>query len=136
MRVRLEEFLVRPDEGGHSLTFYDDLVLICGLVYEFLGITLALSPMQDGLTALKKVGDEGGLILRFYEWTGKESDIKLQLPVSASSGAESDLLEKLVADLAFQEGTVTVDTKPFEIKTVRIRFASNLPATPAERSSN
>jgi hypothetical protein len=45
-------------------------------------------------------------------------------------------MEKPMADLAFQEGTVTVHTNPFEIKTVRIRLASNLPETPAERSSN
>jgi hypothetical protein len=45
-------------------------------------------------------------------------------------------MEKPVADLALQEGAVTVHTRPFEIKTLRIRFAPKVPATPAARSSN
>jgi alpha-mannosidase len=88
------------------------------------------------LTALKKAEDEDALILRFYEWAGKESDIKLQLPAGANSASETDLMERAVADLSLEAGTVTVHTKPFEIKTVRIRFAKETPAPPAERRSN
>ena len=85
---------------------------------------------------LKKAEDEEALVLRFYEWAGKESDIKLLLPAGASSVAETDLMERPVADVALQEGTVTVHTRPFEIKTLRIRFAPKVLATPAARSSN
>jgi alpha-mannosidase len=87
-------------------------------------------------TALKKAEDEEPLSCDFTSILERNNDIKLQLPVRANSAAETDLMEKPMADLAFQEGTVTVHTNPFEIKTVRIRLASNLPETPAERSSN
>jgi len=97
---------------------------------------LEVQPDNVVLTALKKAEDEEALVLRFYEWAGKESDIKLLLPAGASSAAETDLMEKPVADLALQEGTVTVHTRPFEIKTLRIRFTPKVPATPAARSSN
>jgi len=88
------------------------------------------------LTMLQIADDEVALTLRFYEWAGKESDIKLQPEAGANSAAKNDLMEKPVPDLSFQEGAVTAHTKPFEIKTVRIRFGSKLPAAPAERSSN
>ena len=97
---------------------------------------LEVQPDNVVLTALKKAEDEEALVLRFYEWAGKESDIKLLLPAGASSVAETDLMERPVADVALQEGTVTVHTRPFEIKTLRIRFAPKVPATPAARSSN
>ena len=34
------------------------------------------------MTAIKKAEDDGSLILRFYEWAGKESDVKIVLPVA------------------------------------------------------
>jgi alpha-mannosidase len=95
-----------------------------------------LKPDNVVRTALKKAEDEEPLSCDFTSSLERNNDIKLQLPVGANSAAETDLMEKPVADLTFQEGPVTVHTKPFEIKTVRIHFASNLPETPAERSSN
>jgi alpha-mannosidase len=76
------------------------------------------------LTALKKAEDGGELILRFYEWEGKESDVILQLPQGVLSAAETDLMERPLADLHIQDNAVSVHTKPFEIKTVKIFFAS------------
>jgi len=75
------------------------------------------------LTAMKKAEDENALILRFYEWAGKESDVKLQLLPGMQSVYETDLMEKPLSELAISDGSVTVHTKPYEIKTVRIRLA-------------
>jgi alpha-mannosidase len=75
------------------------------------------------LTALKKSEDDDSLVLRFYEWAGKETDVKLQLPAGAQSASETDLMERSIADLAVKHGAVTVHAKPYEIKTLKVRFA-------------
>jgi alpha-mannosidase len=85
---------------------------------------LEVQPENVVLTATKKAEEDGALILRFYEWAGKESDVKLRLPSGARTASETDLMERPVAELSLQDGTVTVPTKPYEIKTVRVRFTS------------
>jgi alpha-mannosidase len=76
------------------------------------------------LTAVKKAEEENALILRFYEWAGKETDVRLRLPARALNASETNLMERPVGDLPLQEGTVTVHTKPYEIKTIRVSFAA------------
>jgi alpha-mannosidase len=79
------------------------------------------------LTAVKKSEDDDSLVLRFYEWDGKEVDVKLHLPAGAQSASETDLMEKSTAELAVHDDIVTVHTKPYEIKTIKVRFASRAP---------
>lgn len=85
---------------------------------------LQLQPDNVVLTAAKKAEDGNWLILRFYEWAGKESDVKLRLPAGALEASETDLMERRVADLSLVDGAVTIHTKPYEIKTIRVRFTS------------
>jgi alpha-mannosidase len=82
-----------------------------------------VEPDNVVLTAIKKSEDDDSLVLRFYEWAGRESDVKLQLPPGAQSASETDLMEKPVADLTVRNDAVTVHTKPYEIKTLKVRFA-------------
>jgi alpha-mannosidase len=79
------------------------------------------------LTAVKKSEDDDSLVLRFYEWAGREEDVKLQLPAGARSASETDLMERSITDLAVHDDVVTVHTKPYEIKTIKVRFASRAP---------
>jgi alpha-mannosidase len=74
------------------------------------------------LTAVKKAEDDDALVLRFYEWAGKETDVKLQLPAGAQAASETDLMERATASLPVRDGAVTVHTKPYEIKTVKVQF--------------
>jgi alpha-mannosidase len=76
------------------------------------------------VTALKKAEDDDSLVLRFYEWAGKEGEVKLQLPPGAVAALETDLMEKPVASIPVQGGTVGVHTKPYEIKTIKIKYPS------------
>jgi alpha-mannosidase len=76
------------------------------------------------LTAAKQSEDDDTLVLRFYEWAGKETDVKLTLPANAQSACETNLMEKSIGDLPISSGSVSVHTKPYEIKTVRVRFAT------------
>jgi alpha-mannosidase len=75
------------------------------------------------LTAVKKSEEDDSLVLRFYEWAGKEADVKLHLPPGAQSASETDLMEKPIGDLTVQNESVTLHTKAYEIKTVKVRFA-------------
>jgi alpha-mannosidase len=81
------------------------------------------------LTALKKAEDENALILRFYEWAGKEGEVTIQLPPGAESAAETDLMEKPVGNLSVHNGAVSVHTKAYEIKTIKVQFSSLPPMT-------
>jgi alpha-mannosidase len=82
-----------------------------------------VEPDNVVLTAIKKSEDDDCLVLRFYEWAGREADVKLQLPAGAQSASETDLMERSIASLAMHNDAVTVHTKPYEIKTLKVRFA-------------
>jgi alpha-mannosidase len=88
------------------------------------GVHSFVEPQSDDvvLTAVKKAEDDNALILRFYEWAGKESDVKLKLPPGAQGAQEADLMERPIGDLSFASDVVTVHTKPYEIKTIKVRF--------------
>jgi alpha-mannosidase len=79
------------------------------------------------LTAIKKSEDDDSLVLRFYEWAGREEEVKLQLPPGARSASETDLMERSIADLSIHNDAVIVHTKPYEIKTLKVRFADRTP---------
>jgi alpha-mannosidase len=84
------------------------------------------------LTAMKKAEDDDTIVLRFYEWAGKATDVKIQLPPGAQSVQEADLMERPTGNLQLANNAVTVPTKPYEIKTVRVRFALPPIAQPVE----
>ncbi len=90
-----------------------------------------VQPDNVVVTALKKAEDSDALIVRFYEWAGKEVDVKLQFTPGAGSASETNLIEKPSGALAVQSGSVTVHTKPYEIKTAEVHFAEK----PFARSS-
>ncbi len=76
------------------------------------------------LTALKKAEDEDALVLRFYEWAGKDGEAQLQIPPGAQTAAETDLMEKPMGSLPVQNDGVTVHTKPYEIKTIKVQYSA------------
>ncbi len=85
---------------------------------------LQVQPDNVVLTAVKRAEDDGALIFRFYEWAGKEGDVILQLPSGVQSASEADLMERPTGSLSVKNGALSVHTKPYEIKTVRVQFAS------------
>jgi len=76
------------------------------------------------ITAVKKDGNDGSLVVRFYEWEGKKGDIHLTLPQAATAATDTNLMEKPdhPLSLASNGGVVVVPTNPYEIKTVKITF--------------
>jgi alpha-mannosidase len=83
-----------------------------------------LQPDNLILTAMKNSEDGSGLVFRFYEWAGKAGDAKLSFSSKAESASETNLMEKTIGPLPVRNGQITVSTKPYEIKTVKVQFPS------------
>jgi alpha-mannosidase len=77
------------------------------------------------ITAVKQAEDDASLIIRFYEWAGKSGSIGIRLPRTAKAAYDVNLMEKSEQPLTLSSGgnEVTVPTKPYEIRTVRVEFA-------------
>jgi alpha-mannosidase len=136
------------DEGHHEFTYSlyphaggwkDALTIRRGyeLNYKLLAIPSAfhegqlpmehsfVQPKADNVivTAVKKAEDDNALIVRFYEWAGKQGDVAIQLPTGAASASETDLMERPLGNLPVSNGEVKVPTKPYEIKTIEVRVS-------------
>ena len=85
---------------------------------------MQVQPDNVIVTALKRAEDENSLVLRFYEWAGKEGKVTIQLPPGAQSAEETDLMEKRMGSLSVHSGAVSVHTEAYEIKTIKVQFAS------------
>ena len=90
------------------------------LVHSF----LALKGENVVLTAVKKSEDANGVIIRFYEWEGKEGAAEIQVPPGAVRATLTNLMEAdQGAPLSFSgPATVKVPVHPFEITSVRIDY--------------
>jgi alpha-mannosidase len=76
------------------------------------------------VTAVNKSEDDNSLVVRFNEWAGKSSEVELRRPAPMEQTFDIDLMERSTASLNFTGDTVTVPTGPFEIKTVRVKLAT------------
>ena len=147
------------DEGHHEFTYSlyphgggwkDALTIRRGYELNYKLISLPVEKHQGALpaehsfvqtqsdnvivTSLKKAEDDNSLVLRFYEWAGKDGEVKLQLPPGAQSASETDLMERAVATpLQMSDGSVQVHTKPYEIKTIKVQYSSALESAGSTR---
>ena len=138
------------DEGHHEFTYSlyphgggwkDALTIRRGYELNYKLISLAVERHAGALPAehsflqtnadnvvvssMKKSEDDNSLIVRFYEWAGKQGDVKLKVDGKPISASQTNLMEKTESSAALNDGTITIGTKPFEIKTVRLTFASD-----------
>ena len=79
------------------------------------------------LTAVKKAEDANGIILRFYEWAGKDSNVAIHIPSGAISATLTNLMEKSEGPSlrVSDSDEVTVPVHPYEIVSVRINYSPN-----------
>jgi len=84
------------------------------------------------LTAVKKAEDSNALIFRLYEWSGKEGDVRIQVPPGALKAQVDNLMEQPIGSSISIEGgnTVRVPVHPYEIVTVQVDYPAAAPATP------
>jgi alpha-mannosidase len=85
---------------------------------------IAVAAQNVVLTAVKKAEESNALILRFYEWEGRDGDVRIQIPSGAKSATLTNLLEHPEGPtLSIEHGdVVTVPTHPYEIVTVKIEY--------------
>jgi alpha-mannosidase len=82
------------------------------------------------VSALKKSENDNALVVRFYEWKGTENDLQLHFTSGAQSAVETNLMEEPIQELPLKNDVATVHTKPYEIKTVKVKFDFTPPTEP------
>ncbi len=84
------------------------------------------------LTAMKKAEDSKGLILRCYEWAGKEGTVEFHVPPGASAATVTNMMETPQGDplpLTQENGgdVVKAQIHPYEILTLRVDYPNGGP---------
>jgi alpha-mannosidase len=76
------------------------------------------------LTAVKKAEDTNALILRYYEWAGKDGEVQLTVPKGATSATLTNLMEKPEgAPLTLVDSDeVTLPATHYSINTVEFAY--------------
>ena len=77
------------------------------------------------LTAVKKAEDSNALILRMYEWAGKDGNVRIRVPRGAQTARLVNLMEQAQgATLSIEGGNaITVPVHPYEIVTVEVDYS-------------
>jgi alpha-mannosidase len=75
------------------------------------------------ITAVKKAEDSNSIILRFYEWAGKDGPVHIQIPKGAVSAEFTNLMEdEHGATIPIDRDAIDVPAHPYEIVTVKIDY--------------
>jgi alpha-mannosidase len=75
------------------------------------------------LTAMKKAEDSNALILRMYEYAGKETQLKVNVPKGATEVMETNLMEQKDGPaLPFSDGVASITIHPYEILTLKVNY--------------
>ena len=84
---------------------------------------IAVTPDNVVLTAVKKSEDADALILHLYEWAGKDTKVKIEIPAGASSAELTDLTENPSGKvLPVETGSLTVPMGKYAIESVRVNY--------------
>ena len=69
------------------------------------------------------------LILRLYEWAGKQSDVHITVPEGAIRAAMVNLMEQPAgSSLAVNGGNqIVAPIHPYEILTIRVNYSPQVP---------
>jgi alpha-mannosidase len=83
---------------------------------------LAIDSPSVYLSAMKKAEDDDSTILRLYKLGGNEEETTVTLPKAGLEAVETDLMERNLSPVAIQENKLRIQIKPYEIKTIRVKF--------------
>jgi alpha-mannosidase len=81
---------------------------------------LKIEPENLVMTAFKPSEDGSGVVLRFYEASGEETDAAITLFKKPSKVFTTDLLENEIQEVEVEDETIRMKVKPFEIVTLKI----------------
>jgi alpha-mannosidase len=94
-----------------------------------------IEPGNVILTAIKKAEDDNSLIVRFYEFEGRPSHVRLTFAEYATRAVETNLMEKEEQPLRLESGDkeLEISIGAYEIKSVKVAFPHAVGATPPRR---
>jgi alpha-mannosidase len=94
-----------------------------------------IQPANVILTAIKKAEDDNSVVFRFFEFEGKDSQVRLTLPETATAAVQTNLMEKEERPLTLGAGGRQIDTPigHYEIKSVKVTFPNAAGSTPPRR---
>ena len=81
---------------------------------------VTVKPGNVVLTALKKAEDDNGIVVRMYEAYGGRGRCVFATDFPLRRVVETNLMEKEERALAFRDGRVAIDFKPFQIVTIKL----------------
>jgi alpha-mannosidase len=82
---------------------------------------VGIEPQSVIVTAVKKADDDDRIVLRFYEWSGRPADVRIRLRDPIERANETNLMEQEGAVLPIENETISVSTRPHEVKTIAVR---------------
>jgi len=86
---------------------------------------VTVEPKNLVLTAMKKSEDGNSLILRFYEWAGKQTTANITVPAGASAATVTNLMEKPEGTaLTISGDQLSVPVGKYSINTVRVDYSN------------
>ena len=91
-----------------------------------------IEPKNVILNSVKKAEDDNAVIFRFFEFEGKPSQVRLQLPEAATGASQTNLMEKEEKSLSLESNgrEIAVPIGRYEIATVKVSFRKDAGAAP------
>ncbi|MFW5936388.1 MAG: glycoside hydrolase family 38 C-terminal domain-containing protein, partial [Candidatus Hadarchaeota archaeon] len=83
---------------------------------------VSIEPDNLVMTALKPAEDRSGIILRFYEASGEDTDANITLFDNHKKVMRTNLIEEELEEVPSEDNIVRMKVKPFEIVTVKLIF--------------
>jgi len=82
---------------------------------------IQVKPENIVISCVKMAEDSNDIVIRMYDATGEEAKAEVLFNFKIEEASEVDLMERKIDKLKPEGERVTVDLKPFEIKTLRIK---------------
>ena len=82
---------------------------------------IQVKPENVVISCVKTAEDSNDIVIRMYDATGEGAKAEVLFGFKIEKASETDLMEREINKLKLEGERVTVDLKPFEIKTLRIR---------------
>lgn len=77
------------------------------------------------IETIKKAEDSNELIIRLYEAHNKRTTVNLKFSQDIRNITETNLMERELEKLTSEKNTLTLEVKPYEIKTIKVDFIQN-----------
>ncbi len=132
-RTHETTFSLRPHAGDFTNGVIDDAAALNSPLLaiaadaadgplDATGCRFAVSAPNVIIDAVKKAEDDDSLIVRLYEAHGSRGRCRFSTSLPATAIIETDLMENEEKPFALRNGAITLNVKPFQIRTLKIKL--------------